>query len=156
LKSLFNNQLKLCNDERRWIDVVQTDDVTGDGTAEALVEYCHMGAYTSEATLLQLEIGNPVPAGFRDEKGNPIQPTFLRGASVRNGENAALLPQFHAVYAIHWHTDDSGMPAECTVDAYAWSSKTGTFNANRKLSQKVAQTECHKLEDQLEGTSCHN
>jgi hypothetical protein len=150
IEAALQEGMKLCNDERRWIAVVQTEDVTGDRIPEALVEYCHMGAYTSEATLVKLENGNPVPARFRDKKGNLAQPNFLRGASVRNGENAALLPEYRAVYAIHWHADDSGRLETCSVEAYGWNAKTGTFDANRKLSGRVAQSECHKLKNQLE------
>ncbi len=112
-----------CFDERAWIDIVQTGDVTGDGIPEALVEYCHMGAYTSDVELMLLERGNPVVARFRDKKRRIVQRGFLRGASVRNGENTALLPDKHAVYGIHWHTDDLGKLETCAVDAYVWDRK---------------------------------
>ena len=89
-----------CFAERRWIDVVQTADITGDGIPEALVEYCHMGAYTSAAGLIRMENGNAVLASFRDQSKKPAVMSLLRGASVRNGADAKLLPAEHAMYLI--------------------------------------------------------
>ncbi len=139
-----------CYEERTWIDIVQVGDVTGDGFPEALVEYCHLGAYTSSVELMLLERGQPIPARLRDQKGKIVQRSFLRGASVRNGENTGLIPDKHAVYGIHWHTDDSGELESCSVDAYVWDPKRKTFDENEQVSKEIAQRECGKLRKELE------
>jgi hypothetical protein len=77
-----------------------------------------MGAYTSDLALIQLIGGKPVLAHSKDRTGSFFTPGFLEGASVQNGEATKLLPEKHAVYAIHWNTDNSGRLAACTVDAY--------------------------------------
>lgn len=128
----------------------QTGEITGDGVPEALVEYCHMGAYTSNFVLLSLKRGTPVLPQFRDKNGKAIPVEFLRGASVRNGENTTLLPQQHAVYAVHWHTDDSGTLETCIVDAFVWNPKGKTFDQSSRMSNEIARSECPRLRKQLE------
>lgn len=49
-----------CPEAQRAISVTQAADVTGDGVPEAIVGYCHMGAYTSDAVVLRLVDGKPV------------------------------------------------------------------------------------------------
>lgn len=138
-----------CFEEQRWIEVVQTGDVNGDGVPEALVQFCHMGAYTSEATVLQLDNGKPVLSKFRDQNRKPIFPTFLQGASVRNGEDVKLAPERRAVYAIHWHTDDEGALETCTVEAYVWSAKTSTFDYDAGVSKEIEKQERERLVREL-------
>jgi len=135
-----------CPDEAKGMRIVQVADLTGKGIPEALVEYCHMGAYTSDLTLMRIENGKPVEVRFRDAHRKIASVGFLEGASVKNGEDTKLLPEKHAVYAIHWHTDDSGALAACTVDAYVWSPKTETFDLNHKVARLVAQRECATLQ----------
>jgi hypothetical protein len=139
IEGALGNEFKSCYAQERWIVIVQTADVTNDGIPEALVEYCHMGAYTSQVALLRLEHGKPVLAQFRGKGGKIVTPGFLDGASVRNGESTRLLPERHAVYASHCHTDDSGGLASCTVDAYVWVAKSATFDANETVSKEIGQ-----------------
>jgi hypothetical protein len=138
-----------CFAEQRWIEVVQTGDVNADGVPEALVQFCHMGAYTSEAALLQLENGKPVLSKFHDQNQKPTFPTFLQGASVRNGEDVKLAPEQHAVYAIHWHTGDEGALETCAVEAYVWSAKASTFDYDAGASKEIEKRECRRLAEQL-------
>lgn len=151
IKSALESELRNCADQRAWIEIVDTGDVTGDGIPEALVEYCHMGAYTSNVALMRLdEHGKPVLAKLRDKDGKAIVVgSFLRGASVRNGTGTELLPEKHAVYAIYWGTDDSGALQSCGVDAYKWVAKTGTFDADEALSKEIAESECNRLKQEL-------
>jgi hypothetical protein len=100
IEAALESNFKLCDQDRRLIDVVQTADVTGDDVPEALVDYCHMGAYTSDLALIQLMDSKPVLANFQERAGKPFTPGFLEGASVKNGEAAKLLPEKHVVYAI--------------------------------------------------------
>ena len=149
IESALESELRYCNDQRTWIDVVEAGDVTGGGIPEALVQYCHMGAYTSQAVLMRLERGKPVRARFRGKDGKVVPMEFLQGASVRHGENAKLLPEKHAVYAIHWETDDSGALDTCRVDAFVWVAKSETFDANEALSKEIAQSECDRLKREM-------
>jgi hypothetical protein len=149
IEAALESNFKLCDQDRRLIDVVQTADVTGDGVPEALVDCCHMGAYTSDLALIQLMDGKPVLANFQARAGKPFTPGFLEGASVKNGEAAKLLPEKHVVYAIHWYTDDSGKLAACTVDAYVWAAKSGTFKANGAISKEIAKHACTQLRQDL-------
>ncbi len=150
---LDESEFKCPIKDREWVGILQTADVTGDGIPEALVEYCHMGAYTSDIELMQLEHDSPVVARFRDKNGKTATPSFLEGSSVMNGEATKLLPESHAVCAIHWHMDEYGKLGGCTVEAYAWDPTSATFNENEKLSKEVAQSECRKLRKELEGSS---
>jgi hypothetical protein len=151
IEAALESEFKFCNQDRRSIDVVQTADVTGDGVPEALVNYCHMGAYTSDLALIQLIGGKPVSAHFQGKDGKVVTPGFLEGASVRNGEATKLLAEKHAVYAIHWNTDNSGKLAACIVDAYVWAAKSGTFNANGAISKEIAKSACPQLRQELNG-----
>jgi hypothetical protein len=151
IQGALGSELKFCNQDRISIDVVQTADVTGDGIPEALVDYCHMGAYTSDVALIQLKHGKPVSAHFRGKDGKVVRPGFLEGSSVRNGEATKLFPEKHAVYAIHWNTQDSGRLASCTVDAYVWVDKSGTFNANEAIGKEIAKRACSQLRWELNG-----
>jgi hypothetical protein len=129
---------------------IETADVTGDGIPEALVDYCHMGAYTSDVVLMRLEHGSPVLARFRDIKGKNVSPAFLRGASVRNGENSVLDIGNHAVYALHWHTNNSGALENCTVDAYVWNPRLGTFDQANRVAKEIVRRECPRTRKALE------
>jgi hypothetical protein len=107
IEAALESKFKFCDQDRRSIDVVQTADMTGDGVPEALVDYCHMGAYTSDLALIQLMGGKPVLAHLQGKDGKPFTPGFLEGASVKNGEATKPLPEKHAVCAIHWNTGNS-------------------------------------------------
>ena len=72
---------------------------------------------------------------------------------MQNGEATKLLPEKHAIYAIHWNTDNSGRLAACTVDAYVWAAKSGTFNANRAISKEIAKQACSQKRLELNGES---
>jgi hypothetical protein len=98
IEAALESNFKLCDPDRKSIAVVQAADVTGDGVPEALVDYCHMGAYTSDLALIQLMGGKPALAHFQGTDGKPFTPGFLEGASVKNGEATKLLPEKHAVY----------------------------------------------------------
>ena len=65
-----------------------------------------------------------------------MQPYFLQGASARNGEDVKLLPEKHAVYAIHWHADDSGRLETCKVEAYVWAPESRTFDEDGKVGEQ--------------------
>jgi hypothetical protein len=149
IEAALESKFKFCDQDRRSIDVVQTADMTGDGVPEALVDYCHMGAYTSDLALIQLMGGKPVLAHFQGKDGKPFTAGFLEGASVKNGEATKLLPEKHAVYAIHWKTDDSGKLAACTVAAYVWAAKSRKFNANGAISKEIAKHACTQLRQDL-------
>jgi hypothetical protein len=153
IESALESKFKFCEQDRRSIDVVQTADIMGDGVPEALVDYCRMGAYTSDLALIQLMGGKPVLAHLQGKDGKPFTPGFLEGASVKNGEATKLLPEKHAVYAIHWNTDNSGKLAACTVDAYVWAAKSGTFNANGAISKEIAKQACSQKRLELSGES---
>ena len=144
IESALGIEFESCDAQRRWINILETDDATGDGIPEALVEYCHMGAYTSQVALLRLdEHGKPVLAKLRDKNGKAVPVgVFLEGSSVMNGESTHLLSEKHAVYTIHTRSDDSGALKSCSVDAYAWVAKTGTFDFNEALGKTIARDEC--------------
>lgn len=144
-----------CQKERKWIYIAEAADVTGDGVPEALVQYCHMGAYTSDVTLMRLEGKKPVVASVRDKDRRIVQPYFLQGSSARNGENVRLLPEKHAVYAIHWHADDSGRLETCNVEAYVWAPDSLTFDENGKLSEETAKSACEKARQMLDDLARH-
>ena len=138
-----------CNADHRVIEIIQTADVTGDNEPEAIVEYCRMGAYTSEVALMRLEYGKPVVARFRDSNGKVVRPVFLIGASVRNGEGTYLLSARNAVYSINWHTDDYARMDRCAAKAFVWTPRSATFDQKESVSKEIAESECARLRKEL-------
>jgi len=138
-----------CNVDNRVTQIIRTADITGDTVPEALVEYCRGGAYTSEVAIMRLERAKPVVVRFRDSNRKPIKPVFANGASVRNGEGTGLLPEKHAVYTIHWHTDDFARLETCSVEAYVWTPRSATFDLNKSVAREIADRECARLRKQL-------
>src|SRR5579863_8456999 len=57
-----------CNADHRAVGIVHTGELSG-GVPVAVVEYCHMGAYTADLGLIWLENGRPMLARLRDEQG---------------------------------------------------------------------------------------
>jgi hypothetical protein len=51
------------------IRIYLTDDVTGDGKPEALIDFGCCGAYTDEMTVMRMEDGKPVLALFQANHG---------------------------------------------------------------------------------------
>lgn len=140
----------MCNRSSRTIEVGQTADITGDGITEAVVAYCRQGPYTSNVALMTLDNGKPVLARFRSSKGKPVDPTFVVGASIKDGEGVKFLPFKHAFYDIQWHIDKAMKMDKCTVDAYVWNAGSGTFDQNEPVSKEIGTSECTRLSDQLE------
>jgi hypothetical protein len=138
-----------CRQQERAIQITQAADITGNGAPDAVVEYCHAGAYTSNAVVMRLLDGKPVIARFKEENGRVDNGAFLEGASVMHGEHVSLLPDEHAVYAIHWDTDSQGELSVCAVRAFAWVEKTGTFEWNAAVGSGVSGRECQKLQKEL-------
>jgi len=135
-----DSEFKACPKDSRWVEIVQTADVTGDGVDEALVQFCHIGAYTSTAALMRLEQGKPVVVRVRRKDGSPVE--FLQGASVQHGADAKLLPERNAVYQMHWNGNESG--TDCGVEAFVWVAKSETFELRRALSKDIAKNQCPK------------
>jgi hypothetical protein len=138
-----------CVEERRWVEVLASDDL-GNRVVTAIVAYCHMGAYTSDTTVIQLEHGKPVLASFRDTRGRPVHPEMLTGASVRNGTDVKFIPAKHALFQMCWHTDDSAKMDSCGGTAYVWNPATRTLDEDERVSREVSQAECKRLGQELE------
>jgi hypothetical protein len=134
-----DSEFKACPKDSRWVEIVQTADVTGDGVDEALVQFCRMGAYTSIAALMRLEQGKPVKVGVRRKNGSSVE--FLQGASVRHGTDAKLLPEKNAVYEMYWNADESGT-TDCDAEAFVWVAKSATFEPRRTLSKDIVKNYC--------------
>jgi len=137
-----------CYPDHRRISIVDTSDLTGDGIPAALVDYCQMGAYTDTLTLILLENGKPVAARFRDEHGNAVDPEFLEGASVINGEATILLPLEHAIARISYqmNANDSDCWVEkCEGKAYVLNASSKTFDFEPEVSSPLIQSECRKI-----------
>lgn len=129
------------------ISIFQTGDITGDGIPEALVYLGSGGAYTSYLTLMMLdENGKPVAAKFKQKNGKISTLLFLAGASVKNGQSAALAPEKKAVYSGSWRIDDSGKLAACGINAYQWNGQTKIFEFNSALSKEIKPDFCGKIE----------
>ena len=150
IQATLGDTYLLCNRSSRNIEIGQTADITGDGIPEAVVAYCRQGPYTSNVVLMMLENGKPVLARFRSSKGKPVNPTFLAGASVSDGEGVKFLPVRHAFYDIQWHIDKNMKMEGCTVDAYVWNPGNSTFDQSESVSKEIAATECTHLREQLE------
>jgi hypothetical protein len=150
IQAALGDTYLLCNRSSRTIEIGQTADITGGGSPEAVVAYCRQGPYTSNVALMMLEDGKPVLARFRSSKGKPVNPTFLAGASVSDGEGVKFLPFRHAFYDIQWRIDKKLKMEGCTVDAYVWNPGSRTFDQDESVSKEIAATECTHLREQLE------
>ena len=142
-----------CYKESRWVEVLNSGEIDA-GAPVAIVAYCHMGAYTSDTTVILLKEGNPVAAEFRDN-GKIIDPQMLTGASVRNGAGVDLYPAQHAVLSVRWQTDDQGRVNSCVGTAYVWTAATRTFDANKPVSDDLSATECANLRKQIDEFTAH-
>lgn len=149
IETALGAELQDCPNDNRGIEVAETGEISIDRIPIALVEYCHMGAYTSDVAVLRLQRGAPVVVKFRDTKGRVIAPGFLSGASVRNGEATDLLAAKDAVYATHWQTDESGELQTCKIEAYVWNAQTATFDESERLRNELAETHCGTLRQQF-------
>lgn len=150
IQAALGDAYLMCNRNSRMIEVGQTEDITGDGIREAVVAYCRQGPYTSNVALMTLDNGKPVLARFRSSKGKPVDPAFVVGASIKDGQGVKFLPFKHAVYDIQWHIDKAMKMDKCTVDAYVWNAGSGTFDQNESVSKEIGTAECTRLSDQLE------
>lgn len=138
-----------CFADHRWIDIKQIEDLIGNGSTVVLAQYCHMGAYTSEVAVLQLKNEKPVLSKFRDGDKKRATPPFLQGASVRNGEDTRLSAEKHAVYAIHYDTNDDGGLRTCKVEAYVWFPPNSSFDYNSSVSDELRVQACKEIEKQV-------
>jgi hypothetical protein len=150
MQTALGDAYLICNRSSRTIEIGQTADITGDGVPEAIVAYCRQGPYTSNVALMMLDDGKPVLARFRDSRGKPVNPTFMAGASVSDGEGVKFMPFRHAFYDIQWHIDKSMKMDRCTVDAYVWNPGISTWDQSESVSKEIASTECTHLREQLE------
>lgn len=132
-----------CGGPRDDIDILDTADLTGNGTTEALVDYCHEGAYMDLLALIRLENGKPTVARFRDEHGKATDPDLKSGASAMHGCAIRLVPDKHAVVQLCWNSDDA-QPFECGGVAYIWNARNKTFDENPKVGGSLADAECRK------------
>ncbi len=144
-----DNILQQCDKDQTQITIDTATDTAGNRDPEAIVEYCHMGAYTSDALVMRLEHEKPVVVHFRESDGQIDDGNFLQGASVMHGEQVSLLPGENAVYSLHWDTDSQGELAVCTVRAFRWDRQTKTFAWDRQLTATVDGRECSKLKQYL-------
>jgi len=127
------------------IGIVKTTDITGDGVPEALVDLGTGGASTSAVTVMRTEDHKPILAVFRgrDEKVSPV--VFLEGASVTHTDSVELLPQHHAVHAIHYSYGANGKLDQCGGEAYAWNAQSRTFDYNPALTKKLTKATCRQV-----------
>jgi len=133
-----------CGGPRDDIDIIDTADLTGNETTEALVDYCHEGAYMDLAALIRLENGKPTVAKFRDEHGNAVDLSLMGGASVMHGAETKLLAKEHAVVLLRWDSDESDK-FQCGGIAYVWNSHSKTFDIAPNFSADFVETECRKI-----------
>jgi hypothetical protein len=132
------------------IRIYQTDDVTGDGKPEALIDLGCCGAYANEMTVMRMEGGKPVLALFQANPGRASPMTFLAGASVMHGADVELLPDKRAVFAAHWDRSRDGKGvASCTGEAYRWNAGSESFELDGQLSRSLARDFCMTLSTRL-------
>jgi hypothetical protein len=142
IESALGKRYSDCDENSRGIDILKTADL---GVPVAIVAYCHMGAYTSDTTVVWLKDGKPVVAKFRDH-GKIVHPEMLDGSSVENGTGVELYPDRRAVLSIAWRSDEQGKLDECHGTAYAWNPATRTFDAHEALSKDLSTKECARVE----------
>lgn len=134
-------------EESSPLSISQTEDVTGDGVPEALVNLGTGGAYTQYLALMRMEGGQPVVARFIRQDGNVAPVLFLSGASVMNGDDVGLLPDKQAIYTGYWGKDGAtGNISECSVAVFQWQAETRTFDFNASLGNEIKSGVCQKFE----------
>lgn len=73
-----DNILQQCDKDQTQITIDTATDTAGNRDPEAIVEYCHMGAYTSDALVMRLEHEKPVVVHFRESDGQIDDGNFCR------------------------------------------------------------------------------
>ncbi len=117
-------------------------DVTGDGVSEAIVAFGVGGASTSQVTVMRIQDGNPVVALFKDRAGKITPMVWADGASVMHTDGVDLLPNEHAVFAIHYNYGSNGKLHQCGGEAYTWNPRSKTFGFNPALTKKLTRATC--------------
>lgn len=124
------------------LDIMQTGDLTGDGSTVALIG-CPEGAYMRLMVVVRIEDGKPMIAKFRDEHGKATDQNLMDGASVMHGAATLLVPEQHAVLQLNWDSEES-QPFQCVGTGYVWNAQSKTFDENPKVSNPLVEIECRK------------
>jgi hypothetical protein len=132
-------------EEHYSIGIFKTADITGDGVPEALVYLGTGGASTDEMTVMSTEDHKPVLAVFRGRNGKVSPGVFLQGASVTHTDTVELLPQQHAVHAIHYNYSGNGKLHQCGGEAYTWNAQSKTFDYNPPLTKTLTKATCRQV-----------
>jgi len=132
-------------EEHYSIGIFKTADITGDGVPEALVYLGTGGASTDEMTVMRMEDHKPVLAVFRGRDGKVSPVVFLEGASVTHTDGVELLPEQHAVHAIHYNYSGNGKLHQCGGEAYTWNAQSKTFDYNSALTKNLTKATCRQV-----------
>jgi hypothetical protein len=131
----------VCETGSNWkVRVADVADITGDGVAEAAIDWCNGGAYTDWLILMRLEGGRPVLArSGRNGLYSYIE--LASGSSVRHSASYEFHPEQKAIYSIAldigaWTEKSVAKDVTAHVDVLVWNQKTKTFDWDRKLSQQ--------------------
>jgi len=134
-------------EESAPLSISQTDDITGDGVPEALVNLGTGGAHTQYLALMRIEDGQPVVVSFTQQSGSVAPALFLSGASVMNGDEVGLLSDKQAIYSGYWSRDGAtGSVSECSVAVFQWQAETKTFDFNGSLGDEIRPGFCQKFD----------
>lgn len=129
------------------ITIDQTQDITGDGISEALVNAGTGGAATIGLILMRLENNKPVLANFKKSNGEIAPINFLSGSggAGRYGATTEMLPNKNAIYTGAYMAYGNASSDYCKVEAYQWDAQAKIFNYSAALSSKLQKTYCEGI-----------
>jgi hypothetical protein len=120
------------------VTIYKTEDITGDGQAEVLVETGLHGANTGLYALIMIMDGEPVIAQIKNEEGEILNNfTFILGGGISTGLAIELSSDENAIFQGRSERNfETGEYYMCNIDAYKWNPLTAMFEYNLDLSNQ--------------------
>jgi len=127
------------------VRVITEEDVTDDGSPEALVNI-GCGATTCELVLMRIENNEPTVARFKLKEGeiSYLVLTSGIGGAGRYGSDTKLIGDKNAIYYSGYSAyNESG--DFCGAQVYQWNPQTNIFEFNNSLSNEASKDYCSKI-----------
>lgn len=143
LKQIFP-QVNFSDYPAKEVGIYKTEDITGDGALEALVDTSIYGANTESYILMMMEGSKTVAAKIKNKEGKiSSDHLFMLGGGVSTGLTVGFLPIDNAIFEGSSQQDfTTGTHSACDVRAYKWNAVMKIFEFNEGLSNKIKTDVC--------------
>ncbi len=145
VKSVLLKTNQISKGDLSEVAISKTEDITGDGIPEALVE-AGPGVSFHYLTLMMIENNKPIIAKFKDKNGKIFYPEFFNvlEEAGRHGSETKFIRNENAIsfseyYAFNKKSD------YCRLNVYQWNPQTKMFEFNGYLSNKFQKSYCSRV-----------